>query len=57
MFSPLLIKFIKFLIQGAAVSAVAYSIPVRQLTGEEILLIAITSTVTMALLDKFFPEN
>ena len=57
MFSPLLIKWIKFLIEGAAVAAVAYSIPVRQLQGEELLLIAITATVTMAMLDKFFPEN
>lgn len=49
-------KLFKYLTEGLAVAVVAYYIPRRTVTLEEIAMIALTAAATFAVLDTFTPE-
>jgi hypothetical protein len=53
--SELLVRFLKYCIEGAVVAAAAYAIPGHNLKTEEVLLIALIAAVTFSALDLFVP--
>ena len=49
-------KLIKYLLEGLAVAIVAYYIPQKKVTFQEIAVIALTAAATFAILDQFSPD-
>jgi len=45
----------KYIIEGFIVAIAAYSIPKKNLSIDEIILIAIISAITFSILDTFIP--
>jgi hypothetical protein len=54
-FNELVKRAIKYLIEGLAVGICAMLIPKKQLTVEEIVIIALTAAATFSILDVFIP--
>lgn len=52
----ILVRIIKYLLEGSVVALAAYLIPSKKLTGEEVLTIALVSSAVFALLDLFSPS-
>lgn len=50
------VRIIKYLLEGSVVGLAAYLIPSKKLTGEEVLTIALTAAAVFALLDLFSPS-
>lgn len=51
----IVIRIIKYVLEGAMVSFAAYMIPMKKPSGEEVLTIALVAAATFALLDMFSP--
>jgi|TARA_Y100000389_G_C17244714_1_gene404991 hypothetical protein len=51
----IILKIIKYLIEGLMVSIAAYAIPQTTLKVDEILLIALTAAATFSILDTYIP--
>jgi ABC-type Co2+ transport system permease subunit len=49
-------RALKYLIEGAAVAVAAYYIPRKQISLEEIIMIALTAAATFAVLDLYAPS-
>ena len=49
-------RILKYLLEGLTVAFVAYYIPRKVVSGQEILLIGITAAATFAILDTFSPS-
>lgn len=56
MSNPLLVKVLKYLIEGGAVALAAFVIPGRSLKLEEILMVSLTAASTFIVLDTFSPS-
>ena len=52
----LLKRAIKYLVEGLAVGICAMLIPKKQLSVEEIVIIALTAAATFAILDTYIPS-
>lgn len=50
------VRIIKYLLEGSVVGLAAYLIPSKKLSGEEVLTIALTAAAVFALLDLFSPS-
>ena len=48
-------RVIKYLVEGGVVAIAAFVIPKRKMSGDEIVLIAVTAATVFALLDTFSP--
>jgi hypothetical protein len=46
---------IKYLIEGLAVAVVAYYLPRKRLSLQEVLVMGVTAAATFAILDQFAP--
>ena len=51
----IVIRLIKYLVEGFAVALAAYYVPKKKTSSEEIMMIAITSAATFAILDMAAP--
>jgi hypothetical protein len=51
-----IVRIIKYLLEGSVVGLAAYLIPSKKLSGEEVLTIALTAAAVFALLDLFSPS-
>lgn len=49
-------RLIKYLVEGIMVSLVAFAIPRRNLSIDEIVLIAISAAATFSILDTYMPS-
>ena len=56
LFSELIKRVIKYLIEGFMVAIAAYAIPKQSLKMEEVIIIALTAAATFAVLDVFVPS-
>ena len=54
--SELLKRFIKYLVEGLMVAIAAYAIPKRNLSLDEVALIALTAAATFSILDTYLPS-
>jgi hypothetical protein len=52
----IVVRIIKYLLEGSVVALAAYLIPSKKLSGEEVLTIALISSSIFALLDLFAPS-
>jgi uncharacterized protein involved in cysteine biosynthesis len=52
----IVVRIIKYLLEGSVVALAAYLIPSKKLSGEEVLTIALTASAIFALLDLFAPS-
>lgn len=52
----IVVRIIKYLLEGSVVGLAAYLIPSKKLSGEEVLTIALTAAAVFALLDLFSPS-
>ena len=50
-----IVRLVKYLVEGFAVALAAYYVPKKKTTGEEIMMIAITAAATFAILDMAAP--
>ena len=55
-FSELLKRLIKYLVEGLMVAIAAYAIPKRNLSLDEVALIALTAAATFSILDTYLPS-
>ena len=55
-FSELLKRLIKYLVEGLMVAIAAYAIPRRNLSLDEVALIALTAAATFSILDTYLPS-
>tara|TARA_B100000586_G_C20062359_1_gene406840 strand:+ start:119 stop:364 length:246 start_codon:yes stop_codon:yes gene_type:complete len=51
----IVIRLIKYLVEGFAVALAAYYVPKKKTSSEEIMMIAITAAATFAILDMAAP--
>jgi hypothetical protein len=51
----ILVRIIKYMVEGGAVAIAAYLIPRKQMTMQEIIMIALTAAAVFAILDMFAP--
>lgn len=51
----IVIRLIKYLVEGFAVALAAYYVPKKKTSAEEIMMIAITAAATFAILDMAAP--
>ena len=54
--SELLKRLIKYLVEGLMVAIAAYAIPKRNLSLDEVALIALTAAATFSILDTYLPS-
>lgn len=52
----IVVRALKFLIEGLAVSAACWALPSKKLQLNEVVLIALTAAAVFAVLDLFAPE-
>jgi hypothetical protein len=52
----IIVRIIKYILEGSMVAIAAYMIPVKKPSLEEILTIALVAAATFALLDMFAPS-
>lgn len=52
----IVVRIIKYLLEGSVVALAAYLIPSKKLSGEEVLTIALIASSVFALLDLFSPS-
>jgi hypothetical protein len=52
----IVVRIIKYILEGAMVALAAYLIPQKKSSGEEILTIALVAAATFSLLDMFAPS-
>ena len=52
----LLVKAIKYIIEGLAVAVAAYFIPQKKMNIQDIVVIGISAAATFAILDTFSPQ-
>jgi hypothetical protein len=52
----IVVRIIKYLLEGSVVALACYLIPSKKLSGEEVLTIALTSSAIFAILDLFSPS-
>ena len=52
----IVVRIIKYLLEGSVVGLAAYLIPSKKLSGEEVLTIDLTAAAVFALLDLFSPS-
>lgn len=53
--NEVLVRAIKYIVQGGAVAVAAFVIPQKKVTGNEVVLIALTAATTFAILDTYAP--
>jgi ABC-type Co2+ transport system permease subunit len=53
--NELVVRIVKYLVEGLMVAIAAFAIPKRSLNLEEISLIALTAAATFAILDTYIP--
>jgi len=54
--SELLLRAIKYLVEGLMVAIAAFAIPKRSMQLDEIALIALTAAATFSILDTYIPS-
>jgi hypothetical protein len=54
-FTEIIVRAIKYLVEGAAVAVAAYLIPRKGMKWQEILMIALTAAAVFSILDLFAP--
>jgi len=52
----IVVRIIKYLLEGAVVALAAYLIPAKKLSGEEVFTIALCASAIFSLLDLFSPS-
>lgn len=52
----IIVRIIKYLLEGSVVALAAYLIPSKKLSGEEVLTIALVAASVFAVLDLFSPS-
>ena len=53
----IVVRIIKYLLEGSVVGLAAFLIPSKKMSGEEVLTIALTAAAVFALLDLCLPSS